>query len=157
MRVVVIIPAYNEERTVGNVARAALACPLVHEVVVVSDGSSDNTVLSAREAGARVVELPENRGKGGAMKAGLEGIVSDAVLFLDADLLGLTAAHVEAILRPVVSEQVEVSVGVFGNGRLSTDLAQKIAPYLSGQRAISSRLAGRRSAISIRVRSVKIT
>jgi glycosyltransferase involved in cell wall biosynthesis len=140
MRVVVIIPAYNEERTVGNVAKAALLCPLVHEVVVVSDGSSDNTVASAREAGARVVELPVNRGKGGAMKAGLEGIVADAVLFLDADLVGFSAEHVEAMLKPLLHGETEVSVGVFGNGRLTTDLAQKIAPFLSGQRAISWRL-----------------
>lgn len=140
MRVVVIIPAYNEERSVGTVTRTALACPLVHEVVVVSDGSTDNTVSFAKEAGARVVELQQNRGKGGAMKAGLEGVLADAVLFLDADLVGLSVEHVEAILLPVVTGRTEVSVGVFGNGRLSTDLAQKIAPFLSGQRAISWRL-----------------
>lgn len=143
MQCVVVIPAFNEERTVGAVVRAARACSLVAEVVVVSDGSTDQTVRVATQSGARVVELVENRGKGGAMKAGLENTSADVVLFLDADLVGLTAEHIRSLLDPVVSRQAEVSVGVFGNGRLTTDLAQKIAPFLSGQRAITRSLLSR--------------
>ena len=136
MRVVVIIPAYNEERTVGTVVKAAAACDLVNEVVVVSDGSVDATVDRAREAGARVIDLAENRGKGGAMQAGLADVSGEVVLFLDADLLGLTPDHVRDLLMPVITGSAQISLGLFGNGRITTDLAQKIAPFLSGQRAI---------------------
>jgi len=62
-------------------------CRLINEVIVVSDGSTDDTVKIALQFdGVQVVELPENRGKGGAMKAGLEQTAAEIVLFLDADL-----------------------------------------------------------------------
>lgn len=136
MRVVVIIPAYNEERTVGEVIKSALACDLVDEVVVVSDGSEDATASKAREAGARVIDLAANVGKGGAMQAGLRDTQADVVLFLDADLLGLTHRHVRDLLLPVITGSAQISLGLFGKGRITTDLAQKIAPFLSGQRAV---------------------
>jgi len=140
MRCVVIIPAYNEEKTIAEVVVAAAACPLVAEVVVVSDGSRDNTAVIAATAGATVVDLTTNRGKGGAMQAGVTEVPGDVYLFLDGDLLGLTPLHVAALLQPIVEGEYEATLGIFGNGRLATDLAQKIAPFLSGQRAITARL-----------------
>jgi glycosyltransferase involved in cell wall biosynthesis len=136
MRVVTIIPAYNEEATVANVVQAAAGCSLVSEVIVVCDGSVDRTSQRAREAGAIVLDLKPNRGKGGAMKAGLDYVIADVLLFLDADLVGLTSLHVESLLLPVVEGSSEMTIGVFDKGRLATDLAQKIAPFLSGQRAV---------------------
>jgi len=140
MRGVVVIPAYNEERTVGSIVKAARGCPWVSDVIVVSDGSTDQTPEVAAQEGAKVINLQQNRGKGGAMAAGLQLASAEIIVFLDADLVGLTSEHVSQLMRPVVSGEAEVSVGLFGNGRLSTDLAQKIAPFLSGQRAITQRL-----------------
>ncbi|KUO96101.1 glycosyltransferase family 2 protein [Ferroacidibacillus organovorans] len=66
----VIIPALNEERSVGNVVESILSsCPMV-DVIVISDGSTDQTAAVARGAGAKVVELPVNLGIGGAMQTG---------------------------------------------------------------------------------------
>lgn len=140
MRAVVIIPAYNEERTVASIVKVASDCSLVDEVVVVSDGSTDATVMRALEAGARVIDLKENRGKGGAMKAGLEDVDADVVLFLDADLLGLKPRHVEDLISPVLNGRAQIALGIFDCGRLTTDLAQMIAPFLSGQRAMHRNL-----------------
>ena len=70
------------------------------------------------------------------MKAGLEQTAAEIVLFLDADLIGLTEDHVNALLQPVLENQALMSLGVFEKGRIATDLAQKVAPYLSGQRAL---------------------
>lgn len=140
MRCVVIIPAFNEEKTVGAVVAAAKQCALVAEVVVVSDGSKDRTAKVAAAAGATVIALPENRGKGGAMQAGFASVPGDIYLFLDGDLIGLTKEHVTLLLEPIVAGRVEVTLGLFGKGRLATDLAQKIAPFLSGQRALSRRV-----------------
>jgi glycosyltransferase involved in cell wall biosynthesis len=136
MGVVVIIPAYNEEKTVSQVVTAALACELVEEVVVVSDGSTDRTVEEATAAGARVISLPENMGKGAAMHAGIKATGQDVILFLDGDLLGITPVHVRRIIEPVLEDRADMTVGVFGDGRFCTDIAQKIAPHLSGQRAL---------------------
>lgn len=137
MRVIAIVPAYNEESTVGEVIEVLNSTELIDDIVVVSDGCTDATVEVALQHGARVVELEENRGKGGAMKAGLEKNLSDIILFLDADLIGLTRDHVEKLVMPVLKKEADMTVGIFERGRFATDFAQKFAPYLSGQRAVN--------------------
>ncbi len=134
--VVVVVPAYNEEETIGEVCTVLVGHPQVDEVVVVSDGSTDRTAEVARSCGARVVELPENVGKGAAMHAGISSTSAEIVLFLDADLIGLRPEHVDSMLRPVLDGASQMSIGVFEGGRTSTDFAQAIAPFLSGQRAV---------------------
>lgn len=136
MRVVVIIPAYNEEETVGSVIDVVKNMPVIDEVVVISDGSTDATAEVARRRGAHVVELRDNVGKGGAMKAGIDRADADIYIFLDADLLGLTPQHVHALLDPVATGRVDMTIGLFTDGRVATDLAHTVAPYLSGQRAV---------------------
>jgi len=66
----VIVPAWNEERNVGNTVREILETDPAYSVVVVDDGSTDDTARVAREAGARVIPLPFNMGVGGAMRTG---------------------------------------------------------------------------------------
>src|SRR5690606_13958383 len=89
-----------------------------------------------RRHGAFVIELSANVGKGGALKAGIERADADVYVFLDADLIGLTPAHVASLLEPVLAGRAEMTVGRFSGGRVATDLAQVVAPYLSGQRAV---------------------
>ncbi|MEW6522164.1 MAG: glycosyltransferase family 2 protein [Bacillota bacterium] len=138
MRTAAIIPAYNEQETLRGVVDVLKGVPIIEEIIVVSDGSTDRTPEVAREAGVRLVELTENRGKGAAMKEGLRSTSAEVVLFLDADLIGLTTDHVYALLNPVLSGACQMSVGVFEGGRVATDLAQVVAPYLSGQRALKA-------------------
>ncbi|MCL6595355.1 MAG: glycosyltransferase family 2 protein [Firmicutes bacterium] len=135
-----VIPAYNEEATIGPIVEVLCATPSLSEVVVVSDGSEDRTAEVARRAGARVIELPFNMGKGAAMREGLRATTAEVVVFLDADLVGLTSEHVAALLEPVLRGQREMSIGLFEGGRALTDLAQAITPNLSGQRAVRRRL-----------------
>lgn len=143
MRVSAVIPAYNEEKTIGTVLSVVVKCPEIDEVIVVSDGSEDGTADVARRYPVRLVELTENRGKGGAMKVGVDQASGDVLLFLDADLIGLTPAHLQKMLVPVMAGEAEMVIGVFANGRFFTDLAQVISPYLSGQRVIKRSLLNR--------------
>jgi glycosyltransferase involved in cell wall biosynthesis len=136
MKVAAVIPAYNEELTIGDVVSTLRQCELIEEILVVSDASEDQTATIASAAGARVLEHESNQGKAGAMKTGFEATDADVVLFLDADLTGLTPAHVKLLLHPVVRGEADMTVGVFDDGRVATDLAQLVAPYLSGQRAV---------------------
>ncbi|MGI6318531.1 MAG: glycosyltransferase family 2 protein [Firmicutes bacterium] len=136
MESIAIIPAYNEEKTIGHVLAVLKNTPLINKIIVVSDGSTDNTVQVAKSYEVEVIELTENRGKGGALKAGLDNNKADVVLFLDADLIGLTPKHVHSLLEPVINDQADMTIGIFDKGRIATDLAQKMAPYLSGQRAL---------------------
>lgn len=136
MKAACVIPAYNEEGTIGNVIDAVKAAGIINSIIVVSDGSTDKTSEVSRVHGAITIELKENRGKGAAMKTGIDFCNEDIILFLDADLLGLTKEHVAALVAPVISDKADMTVGIFQNGRFLTDLAQKVAPYLSGQRAM---------------------
>lgn len=136
MRTIAIIPAFNEEKTIGGVLSVLVQVGEIDEIIVVNDGSKDRTATVAGQFGITLVNLEENRGKGGAIKAGLDSSGADVVLFLDADLIGLKLEHIRQLLAPVVTGQYVMSVGLFENGRRATDFAQKVAPYLSGQRAV---------------------
>ena len=136
MEAIAIVPAFNEEKTIGDVLEVLEKVSLIKTIIVVSDGSTDNTVDVARNYNVEVVELEENRGKGGALIAGLENFRADVVLFLDADLIGLTVEHVHNLLEPVLEGGVDMTIGIFEKGRFATDLAQRMVPKLSGQRAL---------------------
>ena len=141
MKAAVIIPALNEaDRIVANV-RPALDAALVDVVIVVSDGSTDNTAEIARGIeGVTVVELPFNVGKGGAMCAGVAHTDADVIAFVDADLVGLKSHHIDQILRPLLDRECEMCIGVFRGGKFWSDTGQVITPFLSGQRAMTRQL-----------------
>ncbi|GAA6756387.1 glycosyltransferase [Thermus thalpophilus] len=136
MEATVLIPAYNEAATIAQVVRVAKEAGF--PVVVADDGSVDATAEEAQRAGAEVVRLRENRGKGGAIATGLGRVATPYVILLDADLLGLKPEHLQALLDPVRAGEAEMTVGVFQGGRLSTDLAMRLTPFLSGQRALGT-------------------
>jgi glycosyltransferase involved in cell wall biosynthesis len=136
MPVTAIIPAYNEERLLGGVIEPLKAIDEISQIIVVSDGSVDHTVQVARAWGAEVIELPDNIGKGGAMAAGFLAAKEDIILFMDADLIGLTSLHIYDLIIPIFENEVDMTVGIFERGRLRTDMAQVVAPFLSGQRCL---------------------
>jgi glycosyltransferase involved in cell wall biosynthesis len=130
----IIIPAFNEERNIRYVLEPLCTIKDVGEVVVVNDGSTDKTSETARALGVRVIDLPQNRGKSHAMWTGLNSTSGDIVLFIDADLIGLKPEHVRALYTPIEDGLADMTIGVFSCGRGFTDLAQKLTPFLSGQR-----------------------
>jgi len=81
----VIIPAYNEGDAIRNVIAKTKELRPEAEILVVDDGSKDNTYEVARAAGARVIRHPYNKGNGAAVKTGLRNARGEVVLLLDAD------------------------------------------------------------------------
>jgi glycosyltransferase involved in cell wall biosynthesis len=140
LKVALIIPAYNEEARIGRVILAAKGAKLVSEVIVVSDGSKDRTAEVAEKLGVKVVRLVHNAGKGGAMAAGVKATTAPIIAFIDADLEGLVGQHIDDIVRPTLENECDMSVGIFRGGRVLSDSAQWITPYLSGQRAMRREL-----------------
>ena len=67
-----IVPAYNEERTIGNVISVLKEVKEIHQIIVVNDHSKDATSYIAKQMGVIVIDLPNNLGKGGALKVGAE-------------------------------------------------------------------------------------
>jgi polyisoprenyl-phosphate glycosyltransferase len=105
----VIIPALNEEKTIEDVIAVAKLLPSVSEIIVVSDGSTDHTAEVARNAGAIVIDQP-NTGKAEAMQAGVTRASQDILMFLDADLRGLTLGMLEDLSNPVLEGKQDMTI-----------------------------------------------
>ena len=87
----VIVPVFNERSTVAEIVRRmrSVELPIEREIVVVDDGSDDGTgavLTQLRDSTVRVIAHPQNRGKGAAIRTGLESATGDLVLVQDADL-----------------------------------------------------------------------
>ncbi|TDE55613.1 glycosyltransferase [Nonomuraea mesophila] len=152
-----VIPAVNEADRIAATVRAAMALPGVDLVVVVDDGSSDQTGRVARAAGARVVRHSRNRGKAAAMETGAESVrlldedAARHLLFLDADL-GDTAQAAAPLIEPVRAGEADMTIAVFatrvrlgGHGlvvRLSREGIRRATGFepaqpLNGQRCLT--------------------
>ena len=143
IRVAAIIPAYNEEATLGEVLQAVTTSSFLSEIIVVNDGSTDATSAVAHALPmVKVIDFPTNCGKGQALMAGVQASTAKVLLFLDADLTGLTSAHVEALLTPVMLHGQSMTLGIIDRGDAVTQFTlwtQKNNmpwPMLTGQRAL---------------------
>lgn len=147
-KVTAVIPAYNESGRIGRVLAALRDVGEIGHIIVVDDGSADTTaaeVIEAAEADPRIhcLRLLTNSGKGAAMFAGARAASEQSVagrhllLFLDADLIGLTAAHIQALVDPVATGKVEMTIGIFHSRHLHTAAAHWLTPWLSGQRCLT--------------------
>ncbi len=127
----VIIPAFNEEQTIGQVLAALRALPLEKQIIVVNDGSTDGTYTVLEELRATheltVVHCQENRGKGFAIRSGLPHVKGEVVVIQDADM-ELDPADIPELVKPLEKENVQVVYGSrFLNGRGNASLQNFIA------------------------------
>ena len=110
--VTVIIPAYNEEASIGHVLRDIPE--IVHEVIVVSNNSTDQTEQVAKDAGATVLKEP-NRGYGFACLKGMEYVNNqsqkpDIIVFLDGDYSDYPE-QLTALIAPIVNDNIDFVIG----------------------------------------------
>ncbi len=140
MRISCIIPAHNEERSIANTLAAALgAGESLSEIVVVDDASSDRTQAIVRDfPGVRLVVQEKRGGKSRAVARGLVEASGDYLLLLDADLLGLTAANLVALIEPVRRGSADAVISLRANSpawmkRIRLDL-------MSGERILPKHL-----------------
>lgn len=130
-----IIPAYNEESTIAKLVSTLKTSGLFSEIFVVNDGSTDRTAFQAQRNGATVISLPKNMGKGGALTVGVRASKEPIILFLDADISGITAEHLRNLINPILNNEAEMTVGLIPKWRWVNELNESL-PLLSGQRAM---------------------
>ncbi|MEU6642986.1 glucosyl-3-phosphoglycerate synthase [Saccharomonospora sp. NPDC046836] len=173
----VVIPARNEQETVGQIVRTIRTAlmeeqPLVDEILVVDSHSEDATAAVAAEAGATVVaqdavlSLPGVRGKGEALWKGLAATSGELVVFVDGDLYDFTAGYVIGLLGPLLTDPaVDYVKGFYhrplvgaqhtdadGGGRVTELVARPLLnmfwPELSGfVQPLAGEYAGRREVL----------
>jgi glycosyltransferase involved in cell wall biosynthesis len=115
MKLSIVIPVFNEERTVATLIERVLAVPYEKELVVVDDASSDRSAtildeLATRQSALRVLRHERNRGKGAALATALEHVTGDVVLIQDADL-EYDPADYPALLKPIEDGHADVVFG----------------------------------------------
>ena len=109
----VIVPVYNERRTLPEILKKVQAAPFSKEIVIVDDCSSDGTreiLAGIKDPNVVVLLHDRNRGKGAAIRTGLEKATGDAVLIQDADL-EYDPADYPALLEPILNGQADVVYG----------------------------------------------
>jgi len=134
-----IIPAYNEEKRIGNVIKVVQSHPLVREVIVINDGSSDKTEDVMRKfKGIKLISYKKNCGKSYAIMKGIEAAKSDLLLFIDADLIGLNKKNITDLIDPVLKGKSDMSISLRINAPW---FYRKIGiDFISGERVINRNL-----------------
>src|SRR5262245_12353385 len=84
-RISIVMPAYNEEAVIGRILDELHQQGNFYEIIVVDDGSSDQTIPVAQEHGAKIVRHPYNIGNGAAVKSGIREASGDIIVLMDAD------------------------------------------------------------------------
>lgn len=150
-KVSVIIPAYNEENTVAIVVDVIKRVPCVDEIVVVDDGSSDNTAQEAMKAGAIVISHEVNKGKGEALYTGYKNVECDIIAFIDADIHNLTVNKVASMIKPILTGKAEITKTKFAreSGRVTELTAKPLLnfffPEISFEQPLSGQFAARKN------------
>ena len=140
IKISAVIPAYNEEKRIEYVLDTVCKYPFIHEMVVVNDGSTDNTAKIIKNFVKRCpklifVDLKKNKGKTGAVLEGIKRTTGDLIVMLDADLYDLKKEYLDKMLYLVASGQYDMVILDRMTDRLSPFGFLGIARLLGGERA----------------------
>ena len=140
----VIIPCYNEAKTLGRVVKQCSTSPLVSEVVVVDDGSTDNSSEAATSAGARVVRHAKNKGKGAAIMTGAHAARNSVLIFIDADYENVSQTTIEALAMPLMNGEASVCKATFDRdgGRVTELVAKPLLEFVFPEVTLRQPLSG---------------
>ena len=136
-----IIPAYNEAPRISGVLEAVKGHPLIGEVIVVNDGSTDETAAVARRhKHVTLLDLHPNGGKSHAVMKGLEAAKHSYIMMLDADLVGLTHADLDALIKPVLESEADITLSLRANSLLIYRVIG--LDFVSGERVFAKAVIG---------------
>ncbi len=132
--VAAIVPAYEEETHIGATLNALTSAPILDEIIVIDDGSHDNTESVVRKfKNVTYLKNVENKGKGYSMERGVHATTADIIFFCDADITNLTPSIIEHIIQPVLRGTHDMFIGIRNNV-----MQKSFLPFAlnSGERAL---------------------
>ena len=143
----VVIPAFNEEKSIKHVIDTVKQVKSITEIIVVDDGSTDKTYDIVSKEDVVLIKHKINKGKGSAIKTGLKKVTNNIILFLDADLSEINKKQVESIIRPIIKGNADITKTKFKReaGRVTEltakPLLQFFFPELSFEQPLSGQFA----------------
>lgn len=150
-KVDIVIPAFNEEESVASVVNVIKQLDYINNIIVVNDGSTDNTHNEAKNAGAIVIDHINNKGKGAAIQTGVNASTADIIAFIDADIKNLTPKKVDIIIKPILKGKADITKTKFAreSGRVTELTAKPLLkfffPEVNYEQPLSGQFAGKRS------------
>ncbi|WP_313756462.1 glycosyltransferase family 2 protein [Tissierella sp.] len=151
-KLICVVPVYNEADLIIDTVENLKKIKAIDEIVIVNDGSKDNTLEVANTLNVSVIDLGNNYGKGYAMKRAIDTLEYDYIAFVDGDL-GKSSIQVEKLILPIINGEADVSIAKFpkrstmthtkgGIGAVKT-LAKK-GVYFFTKKEIDTSLSGQR-------------
>ncbi len=139
MKVSCIVPVYNEAKRVSAVLDALIHHEMIDEIIVVNDGSTDDSELLLKEIkGIKFITYTKNKGKTQALKRGLQEAKNEWIMTIDSDLLGLTQADITALVNPIHDQDLHMTMSLRKN---SLSLFKLFGlDFISGERVFKKSL-----------------
>ncbi|MDR7856158.1 glycosyltransferase family 2 protein [Tissierella sp.] len=151
-KVVCVVPVFNEADIIVDTIENLKKIKYIDEIVVVNDGSSDNTLDVVNKLNVKVIDLGKNFGKGFAMKTAIDNLDYDIIMFIDGDL-GESSIQAESLILPIINGDADVSIAKFskrsdmtntkGGFGIVTKFSKK-GVYFFTKQEIDSSLSGQR-------------
>ncbi|GFN35431.1 glycosyltransferase family 2 protein [Tepidimicrobium xylanilyticum] len=151
-KVLIVVPVYNEEDRIEATINGLKKVHLIDEILIIDDGSTDNTVDIVKRLNVNLISLPQNRGKGYAMRKAIKEMEYDYIGFIDGDL-GESSFEVKKLIEPVLLNEVDFTIAKFPKPSANTTvkggfgLVKKLAKwgvyYYTGNKMDTS-LSGQR-------------
>lgn len=145
MKVIAIVPVYNEERTVGDVLNTLSSSDKINELIIVNGASTDKSAeiikkfKKNKKPKVRVINLKSREGgKGRAIKIAAENLKSDAIMLFDSDLIGLTKEHVSKLIEPIINEKASMVIGLRDKNNAIGNMLMPYFPLTGGERVFAS-------------------
>lgn len=149
-KVSVVIPAFNEEKSIIHVINTVKKVKSITEIIVVDDGSTDNTYNLVSDCDDVILlKHLTNKGKGSAMKTGLKKVTNDIVLFLDADLSEINQYQIESIIQPILDGEADITKTKFKReaGRVTELTAKPLLQFFFPELNFDQPLSGQFASI----------
>ncbi|WP_026894089.1 glycosyltransferase family 2 protein [Clostridiisalibacter paucivorans] len=130
--IIALIPVFNEEKTIRNTILGIINLKIIDRILVIDDGSTDNTIEKIKDLNVKIIKLKKNMGKGYAIKKGLESLYNinfSYLVLLDGDLSN-TSKEILKLLKPVLDKKADVSIAkITANKKGGLGLVKSLAKY----------------------------